>query len=280
MDMGPDKNWLALLDESLARHSPHIRRRLREWVLNVDGRCAVIADNLAKFTPLQKQRLLDFGCGEGGVALYFAKLGLDAWGADVDQSQLRRAELRARESGAELKTSVIGKDGRAAGLSDAQFDIVLCMDVIEHCADAEASLGEMKRLLKNDGLIYMTTPNRLGPSWIFADPHYDLPLVSVLPKPIGDRVVKLVRGYDNDVVHLFSPPELDKLFRRAGLSVAYSYPDVVLDKIRQPEKIVSSTKRNIFHALNTLKAASAIKTLLPAVHLFSDSLIYILKPRP
>ena len=81
-----------------------MRDRLRDWHVNVDERAKRIADNLGKFTEIKGGRLLDFGCGEGGIAVYFAKQGLESWGVDISGDQLFRTMLRAKENGVAIKT--------------------------------------------------------------------------------------------------------------------------------------------------------------------------------
>ena len=151
--------------------------------------------------------------------------------------------------------------------------------MIEHCPAPEVTLSEMRRLAKKNGLIYLTTPNRLGLGWVFSDPHYNLPLVSLLPKPAGNFLVKKFRGLDNDVIRLFNHMEIEKIFSETGLEVIYSYPDEVLGKLQNPEQIASPVKKKIFSALELLRLKSLIKPMLPALHFFSTTLIYILRPK-
>jgi len=102
--MADQKSWTELLEESLPKGSLHMRDRLRDWHVNVDERAKRIADNLGKFAEIKDGKLLDFGCGEGGIAVYFAKQGLESWGVDISGDQLFRTMLRAKENGVAIKT--------------------------------------------------------------------------------------------------------------------------------------------------------------------------------
>ncbi len=250
--------------------------KLKLWHLEVSERAGVIWDNLSKFTSLPGKTFLDFGCGEGGMAIYFAKKGMTASGADITQAQLERSRLRAREEQVGLAAFLINEQGRIPEAPDEQFDIVLCHTVIEHCRYPEVTISELKRLLKKGGLIYLTTCNRLGLGWIFKDAHYHLPLVSFLPKFLSDPLVRKFRKMENDVTHLFTPIGLNRIFKKHGLKVVYSYPDEVREKIQKPGKIVSPFKSGIFTILNKLRITRLLPLLMPVIHLFTDSLIYIL----
>lgn len=274
--MDQTKSWTELFEASLPRQCPQIYEKLKLWHLEVEERAKVIWENLSKFTELKGKTFLDFGCGEGGMAIYFARLGVRVFAAEITPAQLERVRLRAQEKGVQLTTWLINENGQIPELQDEQFDVILCHDVIEHCPEPKLSLREMKRLLKRKGLIYLTTPNRLGLAWIFSDPHYLLPLVSLLPQFLNDPLVRKFRKMKNDVVHLFTPLGLSRLFRKTGLKIIYSYPDEVKEKILRPDKIKSQAKLKIFKVLNQIRAVRLILLLLPVLHLFSNSLIYIL----
>jgi len=275
--MEDKKTWSELLEESLPRN-PVLHEKLKAWHLNLDQQAKVIHYNLSKFKNLKGQRLLDFGCGESGIAVYFAKQGLETWATDMQEPPLYRTRVRAEENGVEVKTFKLNERGIAEGVEDHQFDIIICHEVIEHSSAPGITISEWKRLVKKDGLIYVTSPNRLGPRWFFSDPHYQLPLVSALPKRAADYLVRKLRLVENDVVRLYNPWLLGRMFVKSGLEIVYSYPDEVREKLTKPQRIVSPTKKKIFSILNWFGLTALIIFILPLLHLFSESLIFILKP--
>lgn len=99
---------------------------------------------------------------------------------------------------------------------DRTFDIIIYNHVIEHVGGRDAQqqhLAEIRRVLKDDGLVYVAAPNR----WALVEPHFGLALLSWLPRRLRSSYVRLARRgsqYDCD------PPsyaELIKMIEHAGL---------------------------------------------------------------
>lgn len=266
-----------MFEASLPSQCPQIYEKLKLWHLEVSERAGVIRENLGKFISLPGKTLLDFGCGEGGVAIYFARNQMAAFGADITEPQLERTALRAKQAQVENKTMLINGQGRLPQVPDDQFDVIICHDVIEHCPEPEVTIQELTRLVNKEGLIYLTAPNRIGLTWIFSNPHYNLPLVSILPKSIGDVLVRRFRKMENNVTRMFTPIGLTRLFRKNGLEVIYSYPDEAKEKLARPAKIKSPFKKRIFNLLDKSGTAPLILLAMPLLHLFSNALIFILK---
>lgn len=93
----------------------------------------------------RNKKILDLGCGEGALVERFRARGYDIIGVDLNY-----------ESEAVRKKNIT-----STGLEDASFDIILCLDVIEHLsfADQQKALDEIKRLLKGGALAVLTIPN-------------------------------------------------------------------------------------------------------------------------
>jgi len=278
--MNIQSNWRKALEKALPPSSSPLYQKYLDWHLNVEARARVIEHNLNKFISLENLKILDFGCGEGGMSVYFARKGFEVWAVDIDREKLARVKLRAEENEVKLNILPLSPEGRAENLPENYFEVILCLDVIEHCQDPRLSLREMKRLLKKEGLLYLTTPNQLGLGWLFSDPHYSLPFLTLFPKPIADYLVKRFRKMENDVSHLFGRRELEKLFQKTGLEVIYSYADEVKEKLNQPERIVSPFKKKVFQILSSAHLIGLIPIFLPLLHYFSTTLIYILKKLP
>jgi SAM-dependent methyltransferase len=76
--------------------------------------------------------------------------------------------------------------------------VVVSNHVIEHVANQQLHFDEICRMLKPGGTLYLATPNK----WWWRENHFKLPLLGWLPRPLGQRYVKLVRGRDWDVYPL------------------------------------------------------------------------------
>jgi SAM-dependent methyltransferase len=100
--------------------------------------------------------VLDFACGTGyGVARLGA--GANAVGLDNAVDALTQAGRRYRAAG----TSFAAGDATAFPFAPATFDLVVCMETIEHVDDVDALLAEIKRVVRKEGVVLFSTPNKL-----------------------------------------------------------------------------------------------------------------------
>lgn len=131
---------------------------------------------------------LDLGAGMGGLSvallLKYGDRGLRLQAMDYNPDYCRIARLRAARYGLTLPIAVAA--GERLPYPDAAFDLVTCLDVLEHVEDAQAVLREMRRVLKPAGVALTTVPNRRA----FRDPHYHLPLINWLPRPLADAAIR------------------------------------------------------------------------------------------
>lgn len=97
------------------------------------------------------------------------------------------------------------------------FDLIIIQDVIEHLPDIDSFIAEVKRVLRSNGFIYLSTPNKYSIFNFIADPHFGIPVVSILKrKSIKKYFLKYFRKDDykrNDIAQLLSLDELIKLFQ-------------------------------------------------------------------
>ena len=100
--------------------------------------------------------------------------------------------------------------------SDHSFDLIIIQDVIEHLNETKSFIKEVKRVLKPKGIIYLSTPNKYSLFNFLSDPHFGLPVVSVLKREsIKKYFLKHFRKNDlnrQDLAQLLSLNELIKLF--------------------------------------------------------------------
>lgn len=100
--------------------------------------------------------------------------------------------------------------------SDHSFDLIIIQDVIEHLNETKSFINEVKRVLKLKGMIYLSTPNKYSLFNFLSDPHFGLPVVSLLKRgQIKKYFLKYFRKddyYRTDIAQLFSLNELLDLF--------------------------------------------------------------------
>jgi 2-polyprenyl-6-hydroxyphenyl methylase/3-demethylubiquinone-9 3-methyltransferase len=107
--------------------------------------------------PLQGKSALDVGCGAGLLAEPLARLGAKVTGIDAAPEVIAVAREHAAARGLDIDYRV-----SAVEALEGQFDLVTCMEVVEHVADPAAFLASLAQRLAPDGLLILSTPNATG----------------------------------------------------------------------------------------------------------------------
>jgi len=126
-----------------------------------DGRA--VPARLAAFdriVPLRGDDVLDYGCGNGIYTVRIAERFHHTAGVEVEENRLEEAKRLAEERGAAIDFR-LAQD--TLPFRDASFDCVTMIEVLEHVSDERASLAEIRRVLRPDGRLYVSVPNRLFP---------------------------------------------------------------------------------------------------------------------
>jgi len=148
--------------------------------------------------------ILDLGAGTGGVSAALAADGRHSVVAVDVVANADLRELKRVSAGAPLRVAQVIASADALPFREASFDVVLCLETIEHLPDARSSAREMMRILRSGGQVMITTPARLRFLWK-PDPHYQVRGLAALPDSVQRKVVveklKLTDSYD--VQHLF-----------------------------------------------------------------------------
>ena len=151
--------------------------------------------------PLAGRRAADVGCGAGLLAEPLARLGAEVTAVDAAPENIAAARLHAEGQGLEIDYRVGGVESL-----DGRFDLVTCLEVLEHVAEPRGFVGGLARILAEDGLLILSTPNRTATSRL---------LLVGLAEALG----KLPRG-THDWERFLTPDETCALLRDAGLEVA------------------------------------------------------------
>lgn len=152
--------------------------------------------------------LLDIGASTGIISNYLSKYLGRVIGIDIDRKAMHHARSKKERSNIEF---VIG-DGMNLTFADNTFDIVICAQVYEHVPDSKHLLAEIYRALKPGGVCYFAAGNRLN----FYEPHYKLPLLSVLPRSLAHLYLRAAgkgKYYYEKHLSFWSLQKLVKKFR-------------------------------------------------------------------
>ncbi|MEL6531250.1 MAG: bifunctional 2-polyprenyl-6-hydroxyphenol methylase/3-demethylubiquinol 3-O-methyltransferase UbiG [Pseudomonadota bacterium] len=110
--------------------------------------------------PLQGKTALDIGCGAGLLCEPLARLGAEVTGVDAATENVSVASTHADAVGLDIRYMA----GEVAGLDIGKFDLVTCVEVIEHVADKRHFIADVADRLAPGGLLVMSTPNRTAAS--------------------------------------------------------------------------------------------------------------------
>ena len=112
------------------------------------------------------RKLLDYGCGDGTFLAMAADRIQEGWGADIAANEIEDCRKRLAPF-ANLRFCTIGELAR--GPHDAAYDVVTCMETLEHCTApaVEIVLRDLARLASSDGRVIISVPIEIGPSFLF-----------------------------------------------------------------------------------------------------------------
>jgi len=154
---------------------------------------------------LQDRLVLDVGCGGGILSESMAARGARVTGIDMGQSPLAVARLHSLASGVEVTYRRVAAEDLAEETPGA-FDIVTCMELLEHVPDPASTIAACARLVRPGGHVFFSTINRNPKSYLLAIIGAEY-LLRMLPKGTHDYA-KFIR-----------PSELERWSRHAGLDL-------------------------------------------------------------
>ncbi|MBM4180006.1 MAG: bifunctional 2-polyprenyl-6-hydroxyphenol methylase/3-demethylubiquinol 3-O-methyltransferase UbiG [Betaproteobacteria bacterium] len=133
---------------------------------------------------IQGKRVVDVGCGGGILAESMATRGARVTGIDLSEKALRVARLHQLESGVEVDYRLVAAEALAEQEPE-QFDVVTCMEMLEHVPDPASTMAACARLAKRDGWVFFSTLNRNPKSYLFAIVGAEY-ILNLLPKGTHD----------------------------------------------------------------------------------------------
>jgi 2-polyprenyl-6-hydroxyphenyl methylase/3-demethylubiquinone-9 3-methyltransferase len=152
---------------------------------------------------LAGKRVLDIGCGGGILAEAMARLGATVTGIDLAEKPLKVAELHLLESGLAVDYLKASAEEHSE-TNPAAYDVVTCMELLEHVPDPASTVAACAKLAKPGGRVFFSTINRNPKSYLFA----------VLG---AEYILKLLPRGTHDYARFIKPSELSRWCREAGL---------------------------------------------------------------
>ncbi len=156
-------------------------------------------------SPLADKTACDIGCGGGILSESMAKCGATVTGLDMGKAPLSVARLHAIESELEIDYQQITAEEFALQ-NTGKYDVVTCMEMLEHVPDPASVIKACFTLVKPGGSVYFSTINRNPKSYAFA-------IVG------AEYLMKMLPRGTHDYAKFIKPSELDEWARTAGLEL-------------------------------------------------------------
>ena len=160
---------------------------------------------IANRVVVSDKRILDVGCGGGILSEALAAAGADVLGIDAGEKPLQVAKLHRQESGLNIDYRHLTIE-ELADSEPEPFDIITCLEVLEHVPVPASVIQTCRQLLKDDGHLFLSTINRNPKSYLFAIIGAEY-MLNLLPRGTHD--------YDK----LITPAELASYCRQAGFDI-------------------------------------------------------------
>lgn len=154
---------------------------------------------------LKDKRILDVGCGGGILSESMAERGADVTGIDLGEKALKVAKLHQLESSSKVDYRLISVEELAIQQPES-FDVVTCMEMLEHVPDPESIIHACAQLTKPGGSVFFSTINRNPKAYLFAVIGAEY-LLNMLPKGT------------HEYQKFIKPSELSSWARYSGLNV-------------------------------------------------------------
>ena len=150
-------------------------------------------------------RIADIGCGGGLLAEAMAAKGAQVTAIDLAEESLEVARLHALASGVSIDYRLMSAE-QLAEEAAGQFDVVTCLELLEHVPDPEAIIQACARMGRDNGHLFFSTINRNAKAWLMA--------------VVGaEYLLKLLPRGTHDARAFIQPAELARWSRQAGLHV-------------------------------------------------------------
>lgn len=160
---------------------------------------------IQEHASISGKKVLDVGCGGGILAESMAVAGAQAKGIDLSEKALKVADLHSLESGVQVKYEYVSAEDLAKKEA-GQYDVVTCMEMLEHVPDPLSIIKSCAALVKPGGKVFFSTLNRNPKSYLFAIIGAEY-ILRILPKGT------------HDYKKFIKPSELNEFIREAGLEL-------------------------------------------------------------
>lgn len=178
---------------------------VNDWLTKVETSKKVVSDFIQRVGDVSGKKIIDVGCGNGGICIAFSLAGASVAGVEVEEDLYLIAKKHTEFYGAKVNFYLY--DGNELPFDDNTFDYAVSTSVLEHTTSPVLYLREILRILKSHGILYLGFPNKLWPK----ETHTGLWFLTYFPgilKPVFIKMFHRNPLEDNNL-HFYSYGDLE-----------------------------------------------------------------------
>lgn len=197
-------------------------------------------------------KIINIGAGRGGLTCYLLKKGYNVDSLEPNPCYAKIIKYKLNKYGFNRSKIFLTK------IEDFNkkeaYDVALLVDVIEHVFDPETTLKNVYSLLKKNGKVYITVPNRFQ----LIDPHYKLPFICFMPLKFADIILKLLGKEKKEKkaglqklseMHYYTYGKFKRLCNKIGFEVI----DLRKKEVFFPEKYIHPSQKKYLKIMRMFK---------------------------
>ena len=158
---------------------------------------------MRRFAGWQGKHVLDVGCGTGAYTLEIAREASSVFGIDITQGFLRAFQSHLTNAN---HIRIAQSASEHLPFADNSFDIIICIETLEHVTSERHTLQDMRRVLRDDGVLLLAIPNKRYPfethGLKYVRHGHWVPFASWLPKRVHDRIASARIYSEKDIRRL------------------------------------------------------------------------------
>lgn len=191
---------------------PEKEKIIRDWVNKMNDSKHLVADFTARVGSPTGKKILDVGCGNGGLSIAFWMAGAKVTGIDIEKSLYDIALKQKEAYGADVDFHLY--DGNKLPFQNDVFDMAVSVSVLEHTSDPVLYLAEILRVLKPGGFLYLGFPNKLWPM----ETHTRIPMLTYLPSKLRPYLVSMLKRnpLEENNLHFYNYFNLMNMLKKSG----------------------------------------------------------------
>ena len=178
-----------------------------DWMNKVEAAKKIAVDFSERIGTARGKKILDAGCGNGGLSIALALSGAEPVGLEVEKELYEISKKHADAYGVDIRPVLYG--GEIMPFGDNHFDAALSSSVLEHVSDPGLYLKEILRVVRPGGELYLAFPNKLWPK----ETHTSIWFLTYLPRFIQPLLLGMFRrgSLEDYHLHFYSYSDLQKL---------------------------------------------------------------------